>query len=101
MRVAILFCFALGAFGAGGLKPIFDGKSLNGWKQCNGNAAYVVEDDTLKGSTVKGSPNSFLCTVRDYGNFVLELDSKNDPELNSGIQLRSHQYEKRDGHGGQ
>jgi len=94
MRVTILLFYTVAAFGAGGMKPLFDGKSLSGWQQCNGSAKYVVEDGVLEGTTVKGSPNSFLCTAKEYGNFVLELDAKNDPELNSGIQLRSHKYEK-------
>jgi len=94
MRPVILFLFSACAFAAGGPKPMFDGKTLTGWKQCNGTAKYTIENGVLEGTTVDGSPNSFLCTTRDYANFVLELDAKNDPELNSGIQLRSHQYEK-------
>lgn len=72
--------------------PLFDGKSLNGWKQCNGKAEYKVENGEIVGTTAEGSPNSFLCTTRDYGDFILEWESKNDPVLNSGVQIRSHQY---------
>lgn len=94
MRVTSFFVFAAGVLAAGGMHPIFDGKTLNGWNQCNGKATYTVENGVLTGATVHGSPNSFLCTDRDYANFVLELDEKNDAELNSGIQIRSHRYEK-------
>ncbi len=73
-------------------KPLFDGKSLNGWKQCNGTATYVVEKGEIVGTTAEGSPNSFLCTTRDYGDFILEWESKNDTVLNSGVQIRSHQH---------
>lgn len=72
---------------------LFNGKSLDGWVQRGGKAKYVVEDGTIVGTTVKGTPNSFLCTERDYGDFVLELEVKADPNLNSGIQIRSHCYE--------
>lgn len=72
---------------------LFDGKTLDGWQECNGNAKFEVFDGAIVGTTVKGSPNSFLCTTRDYSNFTLELDVKNDPELNSGVQIRSHKYE--------
>jgi hypothetical protein len=72
--------------------PLFDGKSLNGWKQCNGKAEYKVENGEIVGTTAEGSPNSFLCTTREYGDFILEWESKNDPVLNSGVQIRSHQY---------
>ena len=36
-----------------------------------------------------GTPNSFLCTGRDYGDFILEYEFKVDPQLNSGVQIRS------------
>ncbi|HTM48528.1 MAG TPA: DUF1080 domain-containing protein [Bryobacteraceae bacterium] len=76
------------------LKPIFDGKTLNGWRQCNGSARYSVENGELVGVTAKGSPNSFLCTEKEYGDFILEFEVKVDPALNSGVQIRSHRYEK-------
>lgn len=65
-----------------------------GWKQLNGTAKYVVGDKEIVGTTAEGSPNSFLCTPRDYGDFILEFEVKNDPELNTGVQIRSHQYAK-------
>ena len=74
------------------LKPIFDGKSLKGWKQCNGQASYKVENKMIVGTTAEGSPNSFLCTEKEYGDFLLEFEVNVDPELNSGVQIRSHQY---------
>ena len=36
-----------------------------------------------------GSPNSFLCTNKEYGDFVLRFEAKVDNELNSGVQIRS------------
>jgi len=68
---------------------LFDGKTLNGWSVHSGFAKYSVEDDAIVGTTVKGSPNSFLCTDREYGDFVLEFEVLLDPELNSGVQIRS------------
>ncbi len=70
---------------------LFDGKSLTGWTQLNGSAKYEVVDGTIVGTTAKGSPNSFLCSDRFFGDFELEFDVKllND-ELNSGVQIRSH-----------
>lgn len=69
--------------------PLFDGKALDGWSVHSGFAKYHVEGDELVGTTVKGSPNTFLCTDREYGDFVLELEVKVDPRLNSGVQVRS------------
>jgi Domain of Unknown Function (DUF1080) len=71
---------------------MFDGKTLKGWEVCNGAATYTIEKGVITGTTVKGSPNSFLCTGKDYGDFVLEFDVMTDPALNSGVQIRSHRY---------
>lgn len=72
-------------------KPLFDGKTLNGWKQLVGTAPYQVVDGMIVGTMTKGSPNSFLATEKEYGDFVLELDVKLEGENNnSGIQTRSH-----------
>lgn len=69
---------------------LFNGKNLKGWKQLNGTAKYRVQDNMIIGSTVLKSPNSFLCTEKDYGDFVLEFEVWVDPQLNSGVQIRSH-----------
>lgn len=69
---------------------LFNGKNLDGWEQLNGSAKYEVEKGVLVGTTVLGSPNSFLCTKQHYGNFILELEFKVDERLNSGIQIRSN-----------
>src|SRR3712207_6660270 len=50
---------------------LFDGKSLKGWTVCNGSASYRAQKGEITGTTVAGSPNSFLCTDREYGDFVL------------------------------
>lgn len=74
---------------AGEWMDLFDGKTLDGWERHSGTATYKVEDGTIVGTAVMGSPNTFLCTKEMYGDFILEFDVKNDPELNSGVQFRS------------
>jgi len=73
-----------------GFVPLFDGKTLDGWVQRGGKATYTVVDGTIVGETVSKTPNSFLCTTRDYEDFVLEYEFKVDEELNSGVQIRSN-----------
>jgi hypothetical protein len=70
---------------------LFNGKDLNGFTQKNGTATYVVKEGTILGTTVKGSPNSFLCTDKLYGNFELLFEVKCHNKLNSGVQIRSNQ----------
>jgi len=70
---------------------LFDGKTLEGWKAVGGEAPYTVEDGVIVGTMTKGTPNSFLITEKEYGDFILELDIKLEgTETNSGIQTRSH-----------
>lgn len=74
-----------------GWTNLFDGKTLNGWKQATGKATYQVQNGAIVGTTVTHSPNSFLVTDKEYGDFVLELDAKVESiNSNSGIQTRSH-----------
>ncbi len=74
----------------GGWVSLFDGKTLKGWSVHSGFAKYAAEEGTIVGTAVKGSPNSFLCTDKEYGDFVLEFEVKVDPAMNSGVQFRSH-----------
>ncbi len=69
--------------------PLFDGKTFNGWKQLNGQAKYEIKDGVIIGTTVSNTPNSFMATAKDYGDFILELELKVDNSMNSGIQIRS------------
>jgi hypothetical protein len=73
-----------------GWVPLFDGRTLKGWSVHSGFAKYTAEDGTIVGTAVKGSPNSFLCTNKEYGDYILEFEVQCDPELNSGVQFRSH-----------
>ena len=89
--VAILFAFSASTTQASdlGWVNLFNGKNLEGWSQKNGTATYRVEGDAIVGKTNEGSPNSFLCTDKLYGDFELKFDVKVDDELNSGVQIRS------------
>lgn len=78
---------------AKGFTPLFDGKSLAGWEKKGGNATYSVEDGTIVGQSAPNSPNTFLCTKKHYGDFVLTYEYLCDNELNSGVQIRSECYD--------
>ena len=88
--VAVLSLLAASAWaGQDGCVALFDGKTLDGWVQHNGTATYGVEDGCVVGKTSQGSPNSFLCTEKDYSDFELCFEVKVDDALNSGVQIRS------------
>ncbi len=68
---------------------MFDGKSLDNWTQKNGTATYRIAGQRIVGTTTKGSPNSFLCSNKEYGDFEMEFQVRCADELNSGVQIRS------------
>src|SRR5690242_12549182 len=88
--VAVGIVFSVSSLSAADAKgkPIFDGKSIEGWKINGGYASYKVEDGVIVGTTAVGSPNTFLCKG-PFGDFELEFDTLCDNELNSGVQIRS------------
>ncbi len=92
--LALICTVSLNASQKAEWKTLFDGKTLDGWQVRGGFAEYHVEDGVIVGTTVEGSPNTFLCTKKLYGDFILEFEVKVDPALNSGVQIRSDVYEK-------
>jgi hypothetical protein len=106
-RAGLLACALLTALvvlpgdarAAGEWVRLFDGKTLDGWMQRNGTANYRVADGAIVGRTREGSPNSFLTTERQYGDFELEFEVRVDDALNSGVQIRSRTRERSTGAG--
>lgn len=90
--LATLLVLLAGTALADDFKPLFDGKTLDGWKQHGGKAKYTVEDGAIVGTSVPNTANSFLCTEKEYGDFILELEFKVHPQLNSGVQIRSEVF---------
>jgi hypothetical protein len=83
---------------AGKWTNLFNGKDIKNWKQLNGKAKYEVQNGEIVGTTALGEPNSFLATEETFGDFILELEFKVDPMMNSGIQFRSEsKQEYKDG----
>lgn len=75
-----------------GFTALFNGKDLKNFEIRSGTAKYRVENFELVGTTVQGSPNTFLMPKKEYGDFELLFEVKVDPRLNSGVQIRSHEY---------
>ena len=86
----ILISSCAAALAADGWTDLFNGKNLDGWVQRGGKATYKIEGDAIVGTSTLNTPNTFLCTGRDYSDFILEYEFKVDPKLNSGVQIRSN-----------
>jgi hypothetical protein len=70
-----------------GFVPLFDGKTLNGWRLVNGSGpGYIVRDNTIV--CPKGGGGN-LFTEKEYANFVLRFEFKTEPGGNSGIGIRA------------
>lgn len=86
--LGFLACCATAAH-AGPWDPLFNGKDLTGWKSLNGTAPYTVVDGAIVGTAITGSPNSFLATEKAFGDFILEMEIKQEGKANGGVQFRS------------
>ena len=94
LRSFILWTVAAGAVSAATAPDdLFNGKNLDGWVQRGGKAKYAVEDGCIVGTSTLNTENSFLCTARNYADFILEYEFKVDPKLNSGVQIRSQCFD--------
>ena len=89
MSLIIIVCNGVILAQNDGWEELFNGKDLTGWKQLNGEAKYKVEDDAIVGTTVLNTPNSFLCTEKEYSDFIFEVEIFVENSMNSGIQFRS------------
>lgn len=70
-----------------GFAPLFDGKTLNGWKLVRGRGpGYVVENGTIV-CPKEGGGN--LYTEKEYANFVLRLEWRLWEGGNNGVGIRA------------
>jgi hypothetical protein len=70
-----------------GVKPLFDGKTLNGWTLVRGHGpGYVVKEGVLV-CPADGGGN--LYTEAEYANFILRFEFKLSAGGNNGIGIRA------------
>jgi hypothetical protein len=74
------------ALAAEEMQPLFDGETLGGWT-VKGKGSFTFESGAVKGTS---ESKSFLVTEKEYGDFILELETLVESGGNSGIQFRSH-----------
>ncbi|TWU38226.1 3-keto-disaccharide hydrolase [Novipirellula artificiosorum] len=81
-----------------GYTSLFNGIDLAGWVKRGGSAEYEVENGSIVGNCIPNTPgNTFLCSEKKFGNFVLKLQYKFLEAGNSGIQFRSAARAEGDG----
>ncbi len=93
MAIGLLAALGLTASAAEveeGFVSLFNGQDLTGWVKRGGSAEFKVEDGSMVGKCVPDTPgNTFMCTEKEYGNFILKLQFKFLEGGNSGVQFRS------------
>ena len=87
----LILCALLGAAAAVAaepdFKPLFDGKSLDGWTLVRGHGPGYVVKDGLIICPKDGGGN--LYTEAEYANFILRFEFKLDHGSNNGIGIRA------------
>src|SRR6218665_2168263 len=91
--IAAALFIGVGAQAQKGWKNLFNGKDLTGWKQLDGKAKFEAKNKEIVGVAALNTPNTFLATEQEYGDFILELECLADTMLNSGIQIRRKKRE--------
>ncbi len=79
-------------------KPLFDGKTLDGWEG-ETEKTWRVEDGAIVGGSLDAvvPRNEFLCTKKSYGDFELKVKFKllgDRKEANGGVQIRTKRIPK-------
>ena len=88
LAVALLLTLQIGfAADEAGFSPLFDGKTLKGWKLVGGHGpGYVVQDGKIV-CPAAGGGNLF--TEKEFGNFVLRFEFMLTAGANNGVGIRA------------
>ncbi|MEM1408777.1 MAG: DUF1080 domain-containing protein [Bacteroidota bacterium] len=70
-------------------ESIFNGKDLSGWILKGGDAEFQVVEGAIVGTALMNTPSTYLCTEKEYDDFILEFEVYLSNELNAGVQFRS------------
>ena len=81
-------CMALTLSAQQQFTSLTNGSDLSNWESYGGQAPYTISGDTITGTAVVNTPNTFLCTERPYSDFILTLEFNDDAPLNSGVMAR-------------
>ena len=83
------------------LKPIFNGKDLQGWAVPENNVWWLVEDGILYAKSDPEQKGSILWTENQYQDFVFQLDFRfGEGTVDSGVFLRTESEQLQIGESG-
>lgn len=67
---------------------LFNGENLDGWVTKQGTMIFEVKDGEIVGTCSEG-PSTFLCTEKEYTDFIFTCETKWEVDGNTGVQVRS------------
>lgn len=85
--LAVLLAFSSAGFSQG-KTSLFNGQNLDGWK-IHGTEKWYVEDGLLICESGPDKQYGYLSTEKNYDNFELTLEFKQEANGNSGVFIRS------------
>ncbi len=81
-------------------RPLFDGRTLNGWHEFGEKGHWTVVDGALLGNARDPQQYALLVTDNDYTDFTLKVKFK-FREGNSGVYIRSQTHDPDEARGPQ
>ena len=91
-----ILLLTLPLLGQGQFTSLTNGTDLSNWESYGGEAPYTISGDTITGTAIVNTPNTFLCTDRPYSDFILTLEFNDDAPLNSGVMARGQWRQQED-----
>lgn len=75
---------------------LFDGKTFDGWNVKQGTMKFEVKNGEIVGNCGPGR-STFLCTNKDYKDFIFSCEMQWEEDGNSGVQIRSNTRQDKNG----
>lgn len=73
-----------------GFVSLYNGKDIDNWVPRGGHCKFEAKGKTIVGTTVKGSPSTYLSTKKDdYTDFIFSAELKWEVDGNTGVMFRA------------
>lgn len=89
-KTFLFFLFPCFLFSQSKWVDLFNENNFSGWEIKQGKANFEInKDNVITATTILDSPSTYMGTVQEYDDFILEYEIYATPGLNSGVQFRS------------
>ena len=89
-KTFLFFLFPCFLFSQSNWVDLFNENNFSGWEIKQGKANFQInKNNVITATTILDSPSTYMGTVQEYDDFILEYEIYATPGLNSGVQFRS------------